>query len=173
MTGGCPWRNLSPQGGRQRMDTRRGNGALGPIVALRGDSGCLLSAPSALLAPSTICFANAGEHSFLLPGQKLTRLQQFDGKSSVPRIPGWGNGESLGVSLTFPQCCFPERCMQGSCRRCGLVSASHRGVICWEFREWIPPGSSPPGHRGVSGQALGSWSPSPGSHPPCAINNPP
>lgn len=42
------------QGGQQRMDTEVGNWGLGPFVSLRGDFGCPLCAPSALLAPSTI-----------------------------------------------------------------------------------------------------------------------
>lgn len=53
------------------MDPEVGKWGFG---SLRGDFGCPPDAPSALLGP--ICFANTGEHSFLLPCEKLMRLQQ-------------------------------------------------------------------------------------------------
>lgn len=56
------------------MDMQVGNGDLGPPVWLRGDFGC--SFCLIWSQKTTISFADTGELSSLLPGEKGMRLQQ-------------------------------------------------------------------------------------------------
>lgn len=119
------------------------NGALGPLVSPRGDFGC----PSMLLQPRLLCKYRRAQ---LSPPPKRNEwdCSRFDVKNTVLKIPGWGNRENSGVFL------------RGVCRA---------GAGMW-LSGWIPPGSSSPGDRGVSGQALGSWSPTALIHPELLIS---